>query len=557
MRVESSPTEGRNPLPACSAGFSLYSLWPYLLFACVVLSVYVYLGWTLRSSELTEPDEPAHFTTSMMVFEYLRTALGMNPLGFAESFYIRFPKVMMGHWPPGFYIVQAAAFFLTGPSQAAARAICGAIAFTIAGVLLWRVRGASGWAHAILAGAVFLAIRTIQLSAWEVMSDLLTGLFMMLAVLAFSDFLEALDGKSALRFLIWSVLAILTKGNAWALGIFAVLAPLLTGRLDCIRSRWYWIAGAAVFAMAAPFYWLTRSVGLGYSQDVVVILARAHPTLFALRRSVDFFTPLLFGVTALGFGWALYRRWARGMETREVRDSLCAASGILAQFVFLLVLPLTFEDRYFIPAGALAALLFVNGGAFLGGWLSRFSPRCVVFVPVLLAFGVLAESRFPAPYTVTGFRASTKSIPFRPQGSVILVSSDALGEGDWTADRLELDPWKAGVVLRASSVLAFSRMGHHYKLTLPDADAVIDYLHSTAVRYIVIDHSREPRPHQILLEEAVHKLSGEFQLMGSFPVKRGSRAGNVDVFASNLVDRNPPEIRLPNFPSWGAYRMQP
>jgi hypothetical protein len=558
-------------------------LWPCLLFAGAVLCVYAYLAWTLRSSELTESDEPAHFTTSVMVFEYLRTALGANPMGFAQSFYIRFPKVMFGHWPPGFYVVQAAAFFLTGPTQAAAKAVCGAIAFTIAGVLIWRVRLWNGWASAILAGSVFLAIRDIQLAAWQIMSDVLTGLFMVLAILAFSDFLDSLDGKSAGRFLMWSVLAILTKGSAWSLGIFALLAPLLTGRWACFRSRWYWIPGAVTFALGAPFYWLTRSAGIGYSQDVVTILARTRPTLNALTSAVSFFTPLLLGITIVGFGAALYRRWMCGEETREVRDSLCAASGILAQFLFLLLLPLTLQDRYFIPSGALAAILFAQwgwlstllktGGAGHRPAQSKIGPnagsqgmfpsmpatlrRCAALAPLLLAIGVLAESRFPTPYTITGFRAAARSIPFQPQGSVILVSSDAIGEGDWVADRLESDPWKAGVVLRASNVLAFTRMGQHYRLRLPDSEAVIEYLHSTAVRYIVVDHCRAPSPHQILLDDALRRLSGEYRQIGSFPVRRGSTSSNVDVFASNSVDRNPPEIRLPGRPSWGAWRMRP
>lgn len=536
-------------------------LWACVLFAAAVLLVQARFASTIRSSEPTYSDEPAHYTTSVMVFEYLRTALGKNPMPFARSFYIRYPKVGLGHWPPGFYAVEALVFFLTGPSQVAAKASCGTIAFGIAGLLAWRVKKWRGWADGLLAGAVFLAIGMVQVNAWQIMSDLLTGLFVLLAVLAFSDFLAALDGKSALRFTMWSVLAILTKGSGWALGIFALLAPLLTAQWKCFRSWRYWISGFAILAIGAPFYWLTREKGIAYQVDVVNLVVHAHPGGNALRFAMTFFTPVLLGVAVAGLGGVLFQRWVRGVESAEVRDGLCAAAGVLAQLIFLLLFPLTEEGRYLLASAALTTLLFVQGAYVIRDGVRRFSVRWAAFAPVLLAIGVLAESRFPKPPLVTGFRASATSIPFRPQGSVILVSSDALGEGDWIADRLEADKWRAGVVLRASSVLASSTWsGLQYQLRFQDSAGVLGYLHSTAVRYVVIDRSAKITPHQYLLDEAVHQAPGEFRLLGSFPVDRepGSQRGNVDVYASTIVDRNPPEIRLPGRGSdWGSYRMQP
>lgn len=126
-----------------------------------------------------------------MVYDYFRTALGSNPLNFAESFYVRYPKVAIGHWPPGYYAVQAVWYGLFGASVWTARTLSAAIAATVAVVLFRRLRPECGGRLAFAAALAFLAIPWVQRTAWEVMSDLLTGLFVFLAILAFSDLLDA------------------------------------------------------------------------------------------------------------------------------------------------------------------------------------------------------------------------------------------------------------------------------------------------------------------------------------------------------------------------------
>jgi 4-amino-4-deoxy-L-arabinose transferase-like glycosyltransferase len=528
-------------------------MWAWLLFALAVLCVHVRIARATWASELSFDDEPAHYATAVMVFEYLRTALGRNPLAFAQSFYIRFPKVAFGHWPPVFYAVQSAAFFLIGSSIAAARAVSAAIAFTIAGLLVWRVGRWKDLGYGVLAGAVFLSVGTVQINAWQVMSDLLTGLFYYLAILAFSDFLASANRNAALRFVLWSVLAILTKGNAWALGIFAALAPCLSGRWKCFRSVWYWISGVLIVALGAPFYWLARQAGVGYVADVVQVVTHVHLAVRGLSYSVPFFTPVLLATTVLGFGYVLYRRWVCHLLDSETLDGLCAGCGILAQVLFLLIFPLTREGRYFAPSGILAAILFIPAAALVARALKRLG-RVAALTPVALGFCVLVESGFPSPQVISGFHAAMASIPLRTEGSVILVSSSPIGEGDMVADRLEMDRARAGVVLRASQVLASSNWGKNYQERFQDADGVIGYLHSTGVRYIAFDRSIQRYPHELLLAEALQKLAGEFQRIGSVP----EPAGSIDIYVSNLVDHNPPEVRIPGRgANWPPYRMKP
>ena len=140
--------------------------------------------------ELASSDPPAHFTSGVMVYDYLRTALGADPIRFAEGFYVRYPKVAIGHWPPGYYAVQTIWYFLFGVSVWSVQWLSAATAAGLAWLLFRRLRASSGNNAALAAALVFLAMPLVQRAAWQVMSDLLTGLFVFLAVLAFSDLLD-------------------------------------------------------------------------------------------------------------------------------------------------------------------------------------------------------------------------------------------------------------------------------------------------------------------------------------------------------------------------------
>ena len=66
-------------------------------------------------------DEAAHYVTGLMVHDYvaaLRQAQDPDPpMKFAKEYYIHYPKVAMGHWPPFFYVVQTAWTLLFSPSR--------------------------------------------------------------------------------------------------------------------------------------------------------------------------------------------------------------------------------------------------------------------------------------------------------------------------------------------------------------------------------------------------------------------------------------------------------
>src|SRR5579862_5627698 len=148
------------------------------LFVLAAVCVQFRIGWIVWGSNLASSDPPAHFTTGVMVYEYLRHALFSDPMAFARSFYVRFPKVALGHWPPVYYALQAVAYAILGPSIQAARVLSECICFALAFVLFTRAKRLYGTEIAALCAACFLVLPVTQGSAWLVMSDLLVALFM-------------------------------------------------------------------------------------------------------------------------------------------------------------------------------------------------------------------------------------------------------------------------------------------------------------------------------------------------------------------------------------------
>jgi len=85
-----------------------------------------------------DPDEAAHFVSGLMAHDYLAAIPLANPIVWAEQYYLHYPKVAIGHWPPGFYIVEALWWLIVSPSRGSALCLQAALA-AIAGLVFYRL----------------------------------------------------------------------------------------------------------------------------------------------------------------------------------------------------------------------------------------------------------------------------------------------------------------------------------------------------------------------------------------------------------------------------------
>ena len=80
------------------------SRWIFYFFFCLALP---WAAGAYRSGFGANADEPAHYVTGLMVRDYIAQFFPGPPMAFAQSYYLHYPVVALGHWPPMFYILQA------------------------------------------------------------------------------------------------------------------------------------------------------------------------------------------------------------------------------------------------------------------------------------------------------------------------------------------------------------------------------------------------------------------------------------------------------------------
>ena len=183
--------------------------------ACFALFFLLQLAFQLSTgafrSELGgHPDEASHFVTGLMVREFMRVGNLGSPMEFAEDYYVHYPKVAFGHWPPFFYVVQTAWSFVFGASRDSILVLITFLSATLALSVSWLVKKETGLLMGVLSGFLVIAIPLLQKMAGLVMAEVLLALLMFWTVVFFGFFLEKGRTKYAVGFSTVVTLAVMT-----------------------------------------------------------------------------------------------------------------------------------------------------------------------------------------------------------------------------------------------------------------------------------------------------------------------------------------------------------
>jgi hypothetical protein len=457
----------------------------------VAICLQIQAGRVLLPGDLADADPPAHFTTGVMLYEYFQPGHFLRPLPFAECFYVRYPRVELGHWPPVFYVVEALWFAVFGVKIAAARWLCACIAGGCALALYRRCR-------TVAAAALFLALPIVRAQAWQVMSDLLLAGFVFLAIGSLADYLTSGTSRHALCLAAWTSLAILTKGTAWLLLALIAAGPFLVGQRRVYLKRSYWLALLLPCLLAAPFFILMSKLNLGYPLKLQGHLHRLAAILARLPVGVAVAVGFILASAAV----AIWKWWPRGeFKSTQTMSALCAAWGaILVGFIVLM--PLTPElDRYSI-------VFFAPGTYLLTAAMARLKPALQTFVVVVCA---AALAFVPVQLDETAaYSQAIRAIPAGRGRQLILVDSDPGGEGAMIAARLEQDRGLSSHLIRGSRFPAAPGMN---------------------VDYAVLDTSAPPTRDIELLRAILQDPASKWDAISRVPITLGpSRSGELLVY---------------------------
>ena len=494
-----------------------------------------YLSGAFRQEFGSFPDEAGHFLTGLMIRDFIAGLQWTDPMRFAEEYYIHYPKVALGHWPPLFYLVQAAWMLLFSPSRLSVMLLMALLTSCLAVIVYLSIRREFNSFVGMLGGILLIALPIIQAYSGMLMAEILLTLLSFCAVLCFGRYLDTQRWQAVIGFGIFASLAIMTKGNALALVLVPPLAGLSSRRLYLLTRPAFWCAAMIVFVSCVPWYWFTI--------DMVRNGCLGTFSLSYMQKAIPFFASRLINMIGIGITLlSVIGFWAQVIK--PFRDGGAsgkwAAAGalVLSVLIFHCMTACSLYARHLISALPGILLLSVAGIVSVSDWGARVLEhrkgfRHVVakrrLITILAAATILVFSMeaFTIPKEPwRGFGAVAQRLLTTPglQHSTFLISSGPHGEGMFVAEIAIREQRPNHIVLRGSKVLATSRWdGRAYKTLFRTPEEIMRYLEEIPVEIVIIDRSvsAEYRTEdQRLLRRTLEVYPERWIHLGSYPLTR-------------------------------------
>jgi 4-amino-4-deoxy-L-arabinose transferase-like glycosyltransferase len=448
------------------------------------------------SHSFLDPDESAHYVNTLFIADWLRAGLP-SPMPFARDFYAHFPKLSIGHWPPGWYALLAPLFAVLRPSPFGAAILSAIIAGLPALLIVWALDRAGARRWGIVAAFAYLLLPLVANEARYCRIDQPVALVTGLAAIAW---FRATERPGLWRYLLFGALAAfatLTKGN----GALAVLIPaldiLMARRWRQLADWRLWVAAAATLLVVAPWYYVSFKIsagGFNYAPGPAYAWLSLKTDAAAILATLG-----VIGILAASFG--AVAGWQEPNFRPIVRLSIAA---ILATLLFQAAIPVALEDRYVLPAIPWLVVLIVIGplAAAERNPIGAIIPL-VVIVAALVPFTVDLAHQPPKPdIDAPAIAARMQAAP-----GIWLVDGRAGGEGAVIAEAAFADGGRRAIwAARASQWLSTSDfMGRGYALSVHSPAEARGVLDKLGVRGVVsiAEKGDLAYPHSALLRAAV------------------------------------------------------
>ena len=444
------------------------------------------------SHSFIDPDESAHYVNTLFIADWLRAGMP-SPMPFARDFYAHFPKLSIGHWPPGWYALMAPFFacFRPSPFEAAVISawVAGLPALLVYGGL--RRSGAKGLG---LAASLYCLLLPVSIDAARYfLLDQPVALAVGLAALAWLWAVRRPGWAPYLAFGAAAALATLIKGNGALVVLIPAIEIALAGRWRLLRDYRLWIAGAITLAIVVPWYLISFRIaagGFNYAPGPAYAWASLATNTLAVIANIGW----------AGLALAIIGG-ASGLRDRRMQPvARIAIAVIAATLIFQAIVPVALVDRYILPLLPWLVILVAIGLQAL--WRVRRAGRVVAALLLLGAcLPAISGLRGLTPKPDLGAPAIAAQMIAAP--GIWMVDGRAGGEGAMIAAAAYADRGRRALwVARASQWLSTSDfMGNGYRLaaTTPGGvAAIVDRLGARGI-VLIAERRKFAYPHSRLL----------------------------------------------------------
>lgn len=454
-------------------------------------------------------DESSHFLNGLFISVYLKSHFLQNPIAQAVEYYLHYPKLSIGHWPPAYYGFLGLLFTVIAPTAKNAMLInlvVSSLTSAAVAAVLYRL---SGLRAAIAGVALFACTPLVFESVNFFMIDQALSMATLAATLACLAYVEKQTWTRALLFAALLTLSILLKGNGWLLAFVPLYYLLLSNTWKVLRNPRIYLCLLLSAAVVVPWYVVTSQIsadGFNYQPGLTYAFRALAANLETLVDNVSYSAPLLVYV-------AVRAAWRERQEKILHWRLVCAClSLVLATLTLQSLVPADLEDRYMLPALPAVMILATLGLARIFRLLRRASRHAALPFAVT---GILALTlALPAIGHITQ-RAPKLAFQFQPLvqlaqqdgvAGISLIDGSAGAEGAYIAEAAMADPATTSYVVRSSKVFSESNfMGTRYQQRFSSTQQVLAELRRLGVGHVVITrNSRENvYPHSELLARAL------------------------------------------------------
>ncbi len=487
------------------------------------------------------PDEPSHYITGLMVRDYVASGFPAPPMRYAENYYLHYPKVALGHYPPLLYLVEAA-WTLVFPVSRVSLLLLNALLTAFGATLLaaMTARRYGPWAG-VGAGLALIASPLVQCFCGMVMAEPLAFCLTLCALIFCRRYFETERWTDAAWFGLFAAFAVLTKQVTLFLALVPPITLLLTGKFGLLKRLAFWLPAVVVLVVAGPWYvFAARYFSVKLRSLAAVSWARPS-WLEQVSAFVGAEGYTLTALSALGLGafviWPCIRR-------RRVEAEWAVWAAAVAAFqVFRQLAPAAGETRHLINIQPAIVALAVGGIVWLVGLVTAAgSRRAMGAAALVLIIGsaFLLES-FPLPRRRHhGYAEAAAQLTADPryEDAVFLICSDASGEGAFIAEVAARERRPGHIILRASKMLVHMNWtGWSYAPFFDTPEEAQTYMESVPVRILVVETGGGRRlwGYERLTEEMLQRYPERWAAIGSYSGSRSRSAAGVQVKAYRLT----------------------
>jgi len=477
-------------------------------------------------------DEAAHVVTGLMVRDYLAGPLwsGTHPMRFAEDYYARFPKVAIGHYPPGFYVIEGL-WLLPSRTKTAVLLLPAFLTAFTGWIVFMAGRRLMRFSAALAAAVLFTLMHLVQSYTAIVMSDMLVLIWCLLAVLAFARFLSTGEAKWSLAFGVLAAAAILTKGSGLLLALVPPAAILLTGRWKTVLAPKLWLAPLPVLLLAVP--WLVATT------HITAEGMSAAPLNEYLVQAVPYYGAS--GFMVLGPVLTLLAGGALGLAVMALKKEkkLSPLEAVLwglaaAVFAFYCAIPSGLDERYLLP---IIPVVLILGFAAVDKLASAVGRKYPSFPSVILIVVVALAATWKAAGPATKVFEGASPVVARlledsKEPLNLLVCSDAKGEGALVAAAALMAPDRI-TVQRGTKLLSTSDwLGRGYEMAFTTDDELFKLLETSGVTHVIVDDGlpqEQVWKHQQAMSAAIPAHRDHFPVVWEMPLQRRDKLGHLTI----------------------------